>query len=373
MRLKIKLIVAIIGFSALVVLIPTAKAADNGGSGLIISPPIKEIQISPNGSDSNSIKVTNPNSSTVLNVVVTVEDFQAQGETGQQTFMNPSDANTFSLGNWITIEKNFTLKGDQTKDIAYKINAPANAEPGGHYGVILFSPTLANPQSLSSSGVMAVPEIGSLLLVTVPGDIKYGGSIAQFSAPKKLYLDSTNIISFLTRFQNMGTSHIKPSGNIVITNLLGQTVATIPVNADLGNVLPNSIRKFENLWTKKYGFGKYKANVSLVFGNNQTTTATLAFWIIPWKEVTGVIVILLILIFIGRHLRWSAKPDKDDETDKKDEKDETDNSDKEGSDVSDEMDKKTVDDPNDKTVDEANEKDAVKTEKNDSDKKAENE
>lgn len=310
MKSRILIIVAIAGLFAFA---PLAKAADNVISGLIISPPIKEMTTQPGAPFSDVIRVTNPNSSTALKIDVTIEDFQAQGEDGQQTFIEPNSNNTFSMGNWISVDKSFTLKGDETKEIPYTVNVPKNAEPGGHYGVIFFSPSLLNPETLTGSGVMAVPKVGSLLLVNIPGDIKYSGKIAEFGISKKLYIDSKNTISFLTRFQNLSSSHVKPHGDIVITNTLGKNVATIPVNDKLGNVLPDSIRRFENQWQNKYGFGLYKANINLIFGDNQTVSAVLSFWIIPWKETAGVLALFIILIFIIRHLRWSNKPDESSE------------------------------------------------------------
>ena len=49
----------------------------------------------------------------------------------------------------------------------YSIHTPVNAIPGGHYGAVFFN----NPDSSSSASISMNRRIGSLLLVTVPGDI----------------------------------------------------------------------------------------------------------------------------------------------------------------------------------------------------------
>ena len=302
-------LVAIIAVSFLVNYSPSAKAAgESSVAGIIISPPLTEKEVQPGASVNGVIKITNPNPSTDLKIDVTISDFKANGEDGEQTFVDPVSNASFSLGTWISIDSTFNLAANETKQISYNINVPANAEPGGHYGVIFFSPSISQSStSLSGSGVTAIPKVGSLFLLNVPGDIKYNGNIEQFSANKKLFTDSKSVVDFVTRFQNLGTTHVKPQGNIVITNSFGKEVTTLQVNDKMGNVLPDSIRRFENSWEKKYGFGFYKATVNLAFGESSSASSTLTFWIIPWKETAGAIVILLILIWILSHLRWGGK------------------------------------------------------------------
>lgn len=285
----------------------TRAASEATAAGIIISPPLTEKEVAPGTTFTGTIKVTNPNPSTDLKIDVTISDFKASGEDGEQTFVDPISNNTYSLGTWISVDKTFVLTANEVKEVQYSITVPANAEPGGHYGVIFFSPSQTQSSSLNGSGVTAIPKVGSLLLLTVPGDVKYAGNIDQFSVSKKLYSDSKSVVDFTTRFQNLGTNHVKPQGNIVITNLMGKEIATLQVNEKMGNVLPDSIRRFKNSWEKKYGFGYYKATVNLAFGESGTASSVLSFWIVPWKETTAVVVVLILIIWILSHLRWGGK------------------------------------------------------------------
>lgn len=306
MKLTFKLGLGAIVFATCLLSPFASKAADVPVAGLIVSPPIKEQEIMPGNAVTNIIRVSNPNKSADLAVSVETQDFTAQGEDGQQGFIDPNtNTSTFSMGKWILIQKEFVLKADETKEISYTINVPANAEAGGHYGVIFFTPSIVNGNSaLNGSGVMTVPKVGSLVLVNIPGDIKYDGKIVEFLAGKKLYINSNNTVDFLTRFQNLGTTHVKPQGDIVIKNTLGKVVGTLKVNDKMGNVLPDSIRKFENSWTKNHGIGLYKATVTLASGNGSTVSAVISFWILPWKEIIIGIVALIILLFIFSHISW---------------------------------------------------------------------
>lgn len=280
-----------------------AKASES--TGLIISPPIIEKTMEKGAKVTDKIKLTNA-SDNDLKITVSKKDFIANpsSEDGAATLVEPEKNNTFVLSSWLNVTDTFTLKSKEVKEVSYTISAPADAEAGGHYGSILFTPSLFNPAALNGSGTTIASEIGALILVNVPGVINYGAKIATFETAKKVYINSTNLVEFFTRFQNLSTVHVKPTGTIVVKNLLGKNSTSLVVNENAGNVLPDSIRKFTSNWEKKYGFGFYKANVSLTYADGKTIASAFTFWIIPWKETLGVIVILILISWILSKLQF---------------------------------------------------------------------
>lgn len=313
----LKLTVALIGLGTLLSF-GQVFAADSDVNGVIISPPLTEKQADPGSLYSGTVKVTNPNANADLAITVSTEDFTAKGEDGQQTFIDPAENNSsYSLAKWLTIsEKSFTLKANESKTVNYTINVPQVASPGGHYGVIFFSPTLASGAQANSNSVLAIPKVGALILFTVPGAITYNGKISSFEtgkksgdtfAAKKIFINSNNVIDYLTKFQNSSTNHVKPLGDLIIKNMFGKEVSKLKVNDKEGNVLPDSVRKFENQSEIKHGFGLYNASVTLAYGDNKNATATLTFWIVPWKETAGAVVIIIILIWVFRNISWKRK------------------------------------------------------------------
>jgi len=282
------------------------KASES--TGLIISPPIIEKTLEKSAKVTDKIKLTNA-SDNDLKITVIKKDFKANpnSEDGAASLVEPEKNNTFVLSSWVNVTDTFTLKSKEVKEVAYTITAPADAEPGGHYGSILFTPSLVNPTALNGSGTIIASEIGALILVNVPGAINYGAKIASFETAKKIYINSTNLVEFFTRFQNLSTVHVKPVGTIVVTNLLGKNSTSLVVNENAGNVLPDSIRKFTNSWEKKYGFGFYKATLSLTYDGNKNISSTFIFWIIPWKETLAIVVILILLSLFLSKLQWKNK------------------------------------------------------------------
>jgi hypothetical protein len=268
----------------------TSLAADDGKVGLAISPPTFELAANPGDTLSNKIRVDNVTEE-VLNVTVDKRNFTASGEEGQAEL---TDEDTpYAMAKWITVSPSsvdIPPKGSQTFE--YSVNVPANAEPGGHFGSIVFKTKARALQS--ASGIKIGQEIGSLIFLRVAGEIREGGAIETFKPHNSFY--EYGPITFDSRVSNSGSVHFKPEGNITIANMFGQKVATLPLDGH--NVLPGTIRKFSSDWSSKYLFGKYTATLSVKYGDKgQILTATSTFIAFPYKLV-GIIVIVLIILLV---------------------------------------------------------------------------
>jgi len=267
------------------------------GEGLTISPPISEFTIEAGQTVSKTIKLTNPTKN-LVEVYPTTMDFKSKGEGGEPAFIQEEDQNTkFSLSKWISFtQSKVALTPEQVVEFTYKISVPQDAEPGGHYGAVFFvsQPPKAEPDKTQ---VSVSSMIGSLLLVKVPGDIKEQAKVKEFGTDRRLYL--FNKVKFLTRVENTGNIHIKPKGEISIKGLFGEK-STITVNEQKGNVLPESIRKFENEWNKSaILIGPYTAKLGLTYGEEGKQLADeITFWIIPWWFIVAIAVLVLLIIFL---------------------------------------------------------------------------
>lgn len=156
--------------------------------------------------------------------------------------------------------------------------------------------------------------LGSLILLTVKGNLTHSLSVQEFSASKdgktgKLF-ESTPI-DFVIRLKNSGNVQEEPGTRIVITDLFGKAVAGINVNVPPHNILPGSIRKFtgtldqRTLGIKKL-FGLYHATLTAVYGTDtntkKTLTGTITFWVIPYKLVAIIVVLIIGGFFLLRFL-----------------------------------------------------------------------
>ena len=291
--------------SPLAAVVALSTPAPSSGQGLEISPPVIELSANPGQTITATIKVRNV-APTELIAKGRADDFGAgSSEDGQPKLLLDEQGETrYSLKYWVTSVPDLRLAPQELKTAIITIKVPANAEPGGHFGVIRFT---AVPPNLDGTGVSLSASIGSLVLLRVNGVIKDDVQLAGFSTGKPnkdggigatTNFFETGPVGFLVRLHNGGSVHEKAQGTIVVTDTFGKNVATVAVNEKGGNVLPDSVRRFEQSLAKKNLFGRYNAKLSLTYlGGQKKIDSTTSFWVIPWKLILIVIITLVILFF----------------------------------------------------------------------------
>jgi len=271
-----------------------------------ISPVRVEDIVEPGDMIERSIKVTNA-SAEPATLYPYLRDFVASGESGRPE-LKPAGSEIYGASQWINIpQQGIELEAGEEKEISFLIEVPQEAGPGGYYGAVMFGSLppdfkLGPGQEERGAAITIGQQTGALVLLKVLGDIQEEAVIREFSTDNDLYKTPFSV-KFLTRVENRGNVHIKPYGNIKITNILGDEVAVLTVNEGGSNVLADSIRRFENSWSDNLAFGKYTASLVLSFGTfaseggqgRQTLSAQNSFWIIPWNIV---IPVLLGIVFV---------------------------------------------------------------------------
>jgi hypothetical protein len=285
-------------FLSFICLVPVF-AIDNAG--LSISPPTFELSANPGGVLENSIKVENISAET-LKIIVDRRNFTAIGEEGAVGLTE--EENSFSLASWITVSPSeLEIPPKSARVFNFKINVPINAEPGGHFGSIVFR--IGRSGSLSQTGASLTQELGALVLLRIAGDSKEEATLQSFISQKKFF--EYGPVEFEMKTKNNGNVHLKPKGTITISNSFGKKVGVIDI--DPKNVLPGAVRKNSAIWEKKLLFGKYTAVLSLVYGGGQgkMITATTTFIGFPYRVGGVVFVILIVLFFFLRKGRKRIK------------------------------------------------------------------
>lgn len=294
-------------------------ASDNG---LKISPVRSDLTIDAGSTKIIEVSVTNVTDG-VSSYQVVVNDFTASGdESGQPQILLDTDkyAASHSLKRLVGSVPNVTLSAGETKTVKVPITVPKGYAAGGYYGAIRFVPH-SNAGADANRNVTLSASVGSLVLVTVPGDIHEQVSVAsldarkavgvnQVDSPRTIFTDSKNINGVI-RFQNGGDVQEQPFGKLVLKNWRGKTLATYEINntTPRGNVLPNSIRKFAVPLTKLGSFGKYTMEGNFGYGSSgQLITAKTTFYIIPLYILilaAALIALILYLIFgLPRTIKW---------------------------------------------------------------------
>ena len=240
------------------------------------------------------------------------------------------DQNDYTLS-WIKFDTDsVVVKPLEWTEVPFTINIPKDAAYG-YYWTVTLAQDKTSP--LAKSGVSLTGAAGVPILLNVrKAGATMKGSIMSFTSDAGWY--EYPPVTFNTKFENTGNTHIRPKGNIFIKDWLGQQIAVLNVNETQGAVLPNSARIFQSSWddgfitveTKmqddqpvvdKNGkpqkilkirwdkildlrIGRYTASELLVVSTptkDVTYQTEMSFWIFPWKIVGVIFIFILFLIY----------------------------------------------------------------------------
>ncbi|MFA7300690.1 MAG: hypothetical protein WC069_00030 [Candidatus Shapirobacteria bacterium] len=279
--------------SLFLLLLSNNKIFAQSSLGLSAIPPRLEIIILPGQTITKTIKVRNE--SKVEKVIsTTIKDFIVVDDSGTPVQVDNKDvSNRWSASTWIQVSNDkVKLKPGETKNLSLTVIAPDNALPGGHYAMVLHSPN--NESVLSQTGAVIQTNVGTLVYITIPGDINESANITNFFAPS---FSEYGPISFKATIANLSDIHISPIVAINVSNFLGIKTATLPVSTL--NIFPYTSREFSTTLNRQLMFGKFKAQLSAMYGTNgKIASSTIFFWVIPYKLIVTLIAIVTIIILI---------------------------------------------------------------------------
>lgn len=242
-----------------------------------------------------------------------VQDYIVQDNRGTPEFLNPGTLNNkYSAASWIAVyPSTFTLGPGERQKINYYIKVPGNASPCGHYAGIVYQPS-TNPNS-KETGTTVQQKLGTLFYITVKGECKESASVTKFLSPSFQEYGPVNV---LTEIKNNGDLHIRPQGTITLTGFFSNQ--SYKLNPE--NIFPQTSRDFQNTVGQGFMLGQYKAVLLASYGvnNNLPLTATVYFWVFPWRLalVLFLIIIALILglLYIKRRKKKGPKAPQEAET-----------------------------------------------------------
>jgi Bacterial protein of unknown function (DUF916) len=303
----IKTVLVILFFALFSILVPTFAQAQ-GQAGVSISPAIVEETVDPGMQQKYSVTIKNLNDYEQKFYLFTrnISDVRDGGtpvfteSTGEKTGME--------LAEWVTLPvSEITLSPGVDQQIDFTLSVPTDAIPGSHFGGIVIS---VDPPDITSSGAAVGYQVANIISIRVSGDAQDSANIRQFST-KKFFHGSKNV-DFLLRIENTGSTLVRPSGPVEITNMLGKSVGTFTFNESQNGVFPKKLREYAFNWQGEgTGFGRYEAVISPVYGDEgakKTMSSTVSFWILPMNIILPalgalVFVLLITYFFVRLYIR----------------------------------------------------------------------
>ena len=222
---------------------------------------------------SGVITVTNP-SATPLSLQVEVENFSG-GEGGTVEYA-PEGAK-YGLLSWIEIDRTpFVLAPGEKREVPFTVRVPDNAEVGGHYGAVLFRAGGAEGGS-GASEIGVSGRIGSIILVSVPGDVQRSGELVRVTAPSFV---QNGPLTLTAAYKNTGSVHYVTKGTATFRGIFGSETVAFEEKTVLPDVQRDTIATLDKKWL----VGPVFMTATLESGDGTRSVAkatTFAFPVLP--------------------------------------------------------------------------------------------
>ncbi len=294
--------------SLTVMILPCFSRAQSSGE-LTITPVVIDERAKPRDIVKQSLTIVNLGERK-LNLYPSVNDVHVVE--GEQSFSNAlnGDERGASLANWIELSRGVVELGPgEEKTIPFVIRVNVNADPGMYHATISFA-----EGSTRQDAEAAAPLASVTVNIDVQADVKEALQLNKFFTDNIFF--SGDDVLFNYQLENIGNQDLKPKGEIRIYDRSGKEVASVEVNREDKTFSPDQMGQLASVWSAASGFGRYKAFLSVEYGEGQTASVqdTVFFWIIPWQQLIGfsvasAIAVLFLALYVHRTLdaRYHAR------------------------------------------------------------------
>jgi len=204
---------------------------------------------------------------------------------------------TNTVTSWIEITRGrIELMSGESVEIPLTIKVHPFAEPGEYHAFIGFVETKkrADAESIAMRG----DADGVIVKITVADERVDSMRITNMTVDR--FVTDTNTQDITVTIENSGDIASAPGGEIIFYNNRGAEVSAVFVNNEDLTVQPNSSRTFAATIPIEDGFGRFKANANLSYGQNQTASLfdSVGFFMLPLYYLYIAIALLLLLLIL---------------------------------------------------------------------------
>ncbi|MEN9649257.1 MAG: hypothetical protein RL094_224 [Candidatus Parcubacteria bacterium] len=275
----------------------TSQGVENKDD-FVLEPGKMELFVNPGETLTRNVMVTSRINKR-SNFLVQIEDFIGSKEEQMPVVLLGDQKSPYTFKDNILPEvDSFNLDFGQRITLPISITVPKDARPGGYYTSVIIANQPDEASDDSGAGrTRVISRVGVLLFIRVNGPVVEKGQLDDFrlkEGKRQLGVLQSGPLSFEILFNNTGTVHLVPHGEVKIKNAFGQEVAKLPVDAYFA--MPNAFRYRQVTWEKQILAGRYTAELSLTKGyGDEVDVKTISFWVLPWKYIGGIILFAILI------------------------------------------------------------------------------
>lgn len=228
------------------------------------------------------------------------------GGTIQQFYTPVESDRTASLASWIEISRaGINLKIGETRTVTLTLRVNPAPKPGVYHAFVGFGNGGNRDEAEKQIREGRAP--GTIVTVTIKEDKNELLKLSHFLINR--FITKAENEAAVYTIKNPGDTTLVPTGDVIIYDNRGREVSSLPVNPDKLEIAAGAEQKFTATMPVAGLFGKYKAFLSVEYGDNQIASVqdTAFFYVFPLKKILivfGTLSLIMIVAAILLHRKY---------------------------------------------------------------------
>lgn len=266
--------------------------------------------LTPGETFGDTVAVSNLGDRPINLVIYPADAFNVRDEGGFTAARDGEPAT--DVGSWINLRaQTYTLQPGTRIDVPFSITVPEDAEPGDHAGAILATDSDLGSIVASDDPNLQVRErVGARVYVRVEGPLspslridrlEVTHSSPSFAVP---FFSTPGRAVVRWEISNTGNTRLQPTAVLKVKGLLGRTIQTMPP-LELPELLPGSNVVRSEVITGLPPLEKLTVELTVTAGD-VSVVGTSSRWVVPWRFVALLLVLLLGALIWRRRRRRAS-------------------------------------------------------------------
>lgn len=280
-----------------------------------VSPLVLDATLEARDIVTKQITITNSGDQ-LITLYPTVNNVSVQEGERLDPFFSPSESDrTASLAAWIEISRQgIDLMPGSSRTIDITLRIHPQPRPGTYHAFIGFGN--GGNRDEAEKQVQGGTAPGTLVTVTIEDKKNVVLKLSNFFIQRFVTKPDNQAAVYL--FNNPGDEALIPTGEIILYDGTGKEVVSLPVNPENVSIPPGGQHSFVSTVPIEGLFGKYKAFLSVEYGNSQrgSINDTNFFYVFPLQKLLIILGVVLVCVLFGAwHVHKRYLPDEIAESD----------------------------------------------------------
>tara|TARA_B100000508_G_scaffold120126_2_gene101107 strand:- start:2354 stop:3373 length:1020 start_codon:yes stop_codon:yes gene_type:complete len=264
-----------------------------------VRPFLIDVTAAPRDIITETVKLTNESTYRKYVVYATVNEITVDTEGEIFAFMEPVTTDrTNTVTSWIEVKRGrIEIPPGEEREVPITFRINPFAQHGEYHAFVGFVPAANRPTAEKIA--MDGEADGVVVKITIDDEREDSMRIGSFSIDRFVTDEDSREVEI--EVENLGEIKSAPQGEIVFYDSRGEELTAVSVNTEGVEVAPGETKTLTTTIPDVSGLGRYKANLSLKYGENQKAALydTTFFYMMPFHLMLIVLFsVVLVSLFV---------------------------------------------------------------------------